>query len=542
MNKNHAMPFALIAAFAAVIYLPTINYSFHLDDFHYITENPAIKSFLPWEPLTAFPSRAVAFFSFYLNYHITGLAPWGFRLTNILLHLLTAVMVFLLAKKLTDSEDMTLPLFTALIFTAHPLQTQAVVYVYQRTAILGALFYISTLYFYADWRKTDSSRSRNLSFLFALLAFFSKETAYTLPFTILACEAVFFSGIKQGLRRMTPYLLCAIPALAALALSDTSVDIKKLSGESYGPTPWQYFLTQPAVVLKYIRLFFLPYGQQLLYDIKPASALSALPWFAAITALGAAALYAARKNKTAFFGILFFFITLSIESSVIPLQDFIFEHRMYLPLFGLALAAASALAAIPLRWQRIASVTGFIIIFMLSAAAGMRARVWKDEITLWTDNVRKAPDNAYTHNNLGAAYVQEGRLTEGLAQFKDTVRLKPDYSPAYSNIGSLLAMNAQYDEAEKYFLMALKHNPDADRVLVNLGRLNQLRGKKNTALGYYKEAAAFNQKNPIPYFLAGTITAEAGYCPQARNLFRTAAKLEPENKTFAAFAAQECKK
>ena len=351
---------------AILIYSNTFSASFHFDDSLNIVDNPQIKTlnyFSNWSS-----SRYVGFLSFALNYHFGELNVVGYHLLNLLIHIANAYLVYFLilllfktpinASSRISDRSFVIALVTASLFTIHPIQTQAVTYIVQRFASLATLFYLFTLVCYLKWRLSASASwggSRRgqdwlwyvAALLSTILAMKTKEISFTLPFMILLVEFVFFRPItrKIGLTFL-PFTLCLaiIPLSISGALGEGEADSFGVSDDI---TRQDYLLTQFRVIMTYLRLLILPIRQNLDYDypiyhsfLDPAVWLS----FFFLLLLVGSALYLLVKVRPSSplisFGILWFFLTLSIESSIIPIADVIFEHRLYLPSVGAFLVMA----------------------------------------------------------------------------------------------------------------------------------------------------------------------------------------------------------
>ena len=283
----------------------------------------------------------------------------------------------------------------------------------------------------------------------AILAMKTKEIAFTLPFVIALYEFMFFKEkFKKRILYLAPILLTMLIIPLSLIEMDKSLgdllgDINKTTKVSTEMSRWDYLFTQFRVIVTYIRLIFLPINQNLDYDypiyrslFTPSVFLSFL-LLLSIFGLGIYLLYRSRftacpalrseagvhssptpnselltpNSRLVSFGIFWFFITLSVESSIIPIADVIFEHRLYLPSIGAIIAITSLVFTVHSswfraykRWNAIAIVLFGLITVVFAGAAYQRNTVWQNEVSLWEDIVRKSPNKARGHNNLGAAY------------------------------------------------------------------------------------------------------------------------------------------
>jgi hypothetical protein len=341
--------------------------------------------------------------------------------------------------------------FSALLFACHPLQTEAVTYIWQRVTSLTAMLYVLSLVAYIQWRllryqahAPESHRFSSMksvsyylvsfiaavlamktkqtaftlpyylvSFIAAVLAMKTKQTAFTLPVTLALYEFMFFNGKKT--KRIFPL----IPLFLTMSIIPlTLIDIGKPWGDVIGDvgevtrdltemSRLDYLFTQFRVMVTYIRLILLPVNQNLDYDyplyrsfFNPEVFLSFM-FLITIAGTGVYILYRFRnsvpENRLTSFGIFWFFITLSVESSVIPIKELIFEYRMYLPSVGVFLALTTAIFMVIDRrkvYARVITAMLAVIIIALTGATYARNSVWKDEMSLWQDVVNKSPDKA----------------------------------------------------------------------------------------------------------------------------------------------------
>ncbi|MDP2167408.1 MAG: hypothetical protein Q8J64_03645, partial [Thermodesulfovibrionales bacterium] len=398
LNKT---PFhlALIALLGLLAYSNTFDVPFQWDDkYTFIEGNPIIKDlgyFL--EPSKAeglelydtLKTRYVGYLTFALNYKLHGLDVRGYHIVNIAIHIINSLLVYFLVvltfrtpflsnplflnnppsppfAKGGLSEGNLIALFSALLFVSHPVQTEAVTYIFQRLASLCAFFYMLSLLLYIKSRLTEKKTKYAfyaMSLFSAVLAAKTKENAFTLPLVIALYEFFFFKGsINRRMLGLVPLLL----TMLIIPLSLTGID--KPAGEiisGIGPITegyqdilrWDYLFTQFRVIPTYIRLLFLPINQNIDYDYPVYNSffdLEVLLSFFFLLSIFGSALYLFYRSKfkpdlrLISFGIFWFFITLSVESSIIPIPMVINEYRLYLPSFG-AFAAAAGGALILLK-------------------------------------------------------------------------------------------------------------------------------------------------------------------------------------------------
>ncbi|MEE9613495.1 MAG: hypothetical protein V3W31_00895, partial [Thermodesulfobacteriota bacterium] len=448
--------FLLIASACLLIYSNTLHSPFFFDDKLYILDNPGIRSLGNFLDFSG--TRYVAFLSFAVNYAVGGYEPFGYHIVNVAVHVINGLLVWWLVLLTFGTPaveraaaDPRLKYFAALaaavIFVSHPVQTQAVTYITQRFATLATLFYLLSLTLFIKWRLSPELKGRTVLYLLSLLsvvlAMKTKEISFTLPVMIVLYEVMFFDSFFSGHeRRPRTRFLPLVPFLLTMAIIPLNIFGPELGIDEGGSgiaeearrldvmrlttlSRHDYVITQVRVIATYVRLLFLPVNQNFDYDypvytspFEPAVFLSFLFLFFLFTFAFYLFLRSRKTNNgyglLASFGILWFFITLSVESGAVVLWNVIFEHRLYLPSVGVVLALSAGVFYVfdylkPMNLMAAAVVLLLVTALPLSYASYRRNGVWKDSVTLWTDVVGKSPDKARGHNNLGRAYQLAGR-------------------------------------------------------------------------------------------------------------------------------------
>ncbi|MDD5724085.1 MAG: tetratricopeptide repeat protein [Syntrophales bacterium] len=452
-------------------------------------------------------------------------------------------------------------LFAALIFIVHPIQTQAVTYVVQRYASLAAFFYMGSVLFYLQARirqgsgidaqgsegrwafRLQSSAFFSLSILFGLLAFMSKQNAASLPGAIVLVECVCFGGTwRQRVRRflwVLPFLLLfvafilyAMGVFGGGGIGRLLEDVSGLARETELVGRWSYLCTQFSVLVVYIRLLFLPINQNLdyLYPFKTGFFDGLTPLaFAFLMGLVMLAVWRRKRYPVVTVAIFWFFITLSVESSIIPIRDALFEHRLYLPLFGFALLIPWLIFRfLPGRYLSSVIICAAIVA-SLGTATYLRNVTWQDKVTLWTDVVAKSPQNSRACMNLGNALASEGRYDEALRCHSRVLESDPDSAIANYNMGVALKMRGDTDGAVRYYMKTLSIDPDHENAHYNLGLILEGRGDLEGAARNYSEALRINPKNVKAQGNLGVILSRLGDPDRALERFREAVLIEPQD-------------
>ena len=343
----------IVILLGVLIYSNSFDCSFHFDDEGNIINNANRWNSGGINTWWNFDSRQVAMFTFALNYHFHKLNVFGYHLVNLIIHLINAILVGWITLKIFSSPVMKnnpiskhkkyIALLTALLFVSHPLATQSVTYIVQRMASLGAMFFFISLGLYLTGRLSIYSKFTKyclfagsiVSFIFAI---HTKENTYTLPIIIFIVEVLFFRIEKLNFKfnpSRKVIFLAVIVAFVFVIIAIYSpmlfASLPPSEPNNYmGVTPINYLLTQFSVIVKYIQLLIIPVSQNLDYDyplITNFLEIKTILCFLLLLTLIGFAFYSFNKNRIVSFGIFWFLITLSIESSLIVLNDPIYEHR-----------------------------------------------------------------------------------------------------------------------------------------------------------------------------------------------------------------------
>jgi Flp pilus assembly protein TadD len=497
--------FALLAITTAV-YAGALSAPFMFDDFIYIVDNPHLQHLNVLALLEFYPSRAVAFLTLVANRVLHGFDPAPYRVVNLALHLISGLLVFGLLWLLLDEvrerrpRDVGLSALGAGLFLAHPLQVQAVTYVWQRVASLAACFYLAALLLHlVAVRRRRAAREgadhRWAPWLLAalvagLLSMLTKQNAFTLPFAIVLLT--WLSGGRAALKRDQPLLLAWAPTLLVIPLlmlvfgDRSAMDIAESDHQTR--TPLVYFLTQWEVVALYWRLAVLPFGQSVIHDVPSGSLTSGATWGYGLlhAALLAGAWRVRARRPLLCAGVLFAYLALSVESTFVPLIDEAFEHRMYLPLFGVALAVVALVDAACERWTALgelragrAAVIAVGLTLPLALLTVERNAVWSDTVRLWREAAHNAPADHTAQLNAGLALVREQRFAEAIPYLSAARDLRPTHTRASIQLAVALCETGRCEEGLPVIKRTYGRDPSPVVVetyattLARLGRLGE---------------------------------------------------------------------
>lgn len=551
----HAIPLCAIALVGLFAYSNALGGPFVFDDARHIRDNPVIRDLsnylARWDGYRAMPNRWVAYLTFAVNYRLGGLAVAGYHVFNVAVHLTCAAALYALvvlsfrtprlsASRLAPASRW-LALAAALLFVAHPLQTQAVTYVVQRIASLATLLYLASVTLYAAARVRGEARAASRgataacwagALACALAAMKTKEIAFTLPFAIAIWDLSFFPPGRGRWRRLTPFLATA--AVIPLTLVDLRGHAGAVLAEAGARTRLEhatlsrldYLRTEIPVVASYLRLLVFPAGQSLDHDppvfrtflAPPVLGALALLVALAAAATAAYALTSPRAGRRAVdpaarlagFGVAWFFLGLAVESSVIPIPDLMYEHRVYLPSIGffVAVVSGAALAVAHPGRRGLARVAGVLVaaaVLVLAVATQRRNEVWATDVALWADAASKAPGKARPFYNLGCALATAGRLEEAGLSLRRALRLDPGAPLAHAQLGSVLVATGRLLEAEPELREAVQLDPRLAEPTFNLATVLWQTGRGAEARVWF---ARFLELAPATFVEARRIAAE----------------------------------
>ncbi|MDP8202780.1 MAG: tetratricopeptide repeat protein [Candidatus Tenebribacter burtonii] len=541
----------IITLVGILIYSNTFNCEFQFDDFRNITNQNIIKDLSNFENISKWVDinfRPLAMFSFALNYKFNGLDVIGYHVVNLIIHIFTGWMMFLLTKmiltlslkkpKWSSKEFDNIAIFTALIFIVHPIQTQSVTYVVQRMTSLAALFYTLAVYLYAKGRLSHihsglKSKAVNfyvVSFLSGLLALLSKQTAATFPIAMLLFELCFIRNKEEKIYKK--YLIISISVFLFIFL--IIVFTGNLPRETEKISRINYLITQFRVIVKYLQLLILPITQNLDYNFF----LSTTFWgfkeigcFLINLALIIIAGLSFKNHKIITFAVFWFYLTLAVESSILPISGIIYEHRLYLPMFGFSLIIVTIIWKLFAgRNKRIASIILILMISIYGLATYRRNKVWKNRYTLWSDVVRKSPNKARANYNLGNVWARADKHDLAIKYYTKAITLKPDYSSALNNLGTSWKEKGDFNKAAEFFEKALKYDPFNKRILKNLGVMYHKSNKFEKAINCYQKMLEKEPDNINVLNDVGVAWAQLGNFKKAIDTYNHILMFDPNHE------------
>ncbi len=590
--NNSLVHIACLVVLILIIYANAFNVPFQWDEEMHIVNEPIIKDLhyfiypakaRGFEHYNFFISRYIPHLTFALNYRIHGLSVTGYHIVNIAIHIANAILVYLLVLLTFRTPFMSdsslkqnarfVAFFSSLLFAAHPLQTGAVTYVMQRFASLAAFFYLLSLTAYIQSRLVANGERQKgkggyrplfvycISFISAVLAMKTKENAFTLPFVMTMYEFCFFNGgIKKRMLFLAPILLslCIIP-LTIMSMTETTGRIGSslvdrgsyMAGFTWDYSREEYFVTQFRVIVTYLRLLFFPANLGLDYEypvfrsfLEPQVFMSFV-FLAVIFAIGvymvkgkglknigSSALHQSDIRLIGF-GILWFFITLAVESSIITTPRLIEIYRVYLPSVGAIVSTATGLFLLKEKVHAPKVREGMLVMLViatgaLSVATYLRNEVYGDKIRMWEETAKRFPANATVHYNLGIFYAGRNMIEKAIEQYLIAIKLTPDFVDAHYNLGNTYRGRNMPDKAIEQYVIAIKLEPDYAEAHNNLGTAYQGRNMPDKAIEQYLIAIKLKPEYAEAHNNLGTAYQGRNMPDKAIEQYLIAIKLKPE--------------
>ena len=468
--------------------------------------------------------RPISYLTFAINHYFSQLDPKPYHAVNIFLHCVNACLVFWMVRLVTGEFYPNLlsrhhnlfSLFVTSLWSLNPLQTQAVSLIVQRMTLLASLFSLLSFILFLLWRRSQSGSFRHFYLVGSLgtllLAFGSKENALILPFVIWVYEYLRRRTSSSSFVPLLPWL-AVLTLLGAVLIWKMEIPQKiqtDYSNREYSMS--ERLLTQPRVITTYISQLLLPLPSRLAlrHEVEPSTSLfspgTTLPSLLLIGGLLGGSLFAMRRRPFLAFWILWFFMTLSIESSILPLE-MAFEHRLYLPSIGffstlLALPLISSSRRIPIISHPAVSC-GIILLSLISALLTFqRNRVWKDEVSLWENNLQRYPGSVRVLTNLSSAYIKAGKPYLAEQTMTRAFKTDPSYLEARTNLALFYLGQNKVDEAVSLIdaVPMPRREMVGSTIFFNFGVIYAKAGQLQKAIDHYREAIHRDPSVAEPWF------------------------------------------
>lgn len=429
-----------------------------------------------------------------LDYEIWGLNPFGFHLSNTLLHLFNTIFLFFVAARLTGERLVSL--VAASLFAVHPVHVESVTFISARVDLLAAAFMLPSFYLYMGAGKRLAAWRYAASLVLFWLALFSKEMAVMLP-VLVAVYSWLYEERGGRVVKAVPFfvLLAAYVAYRVFGLEvfvsqhQMRADVLTLAS------------TAAAAAFDYTRLLVVPYPLKAYYLLEwhgPGS-LKALAGFAVLViALALFAFFYLKGRKSAAFTLAWTYVSLAPVMNIGSLGEFsIAERYLYIPSIGFSVLVGLCFARFAERGLAKTAAAGFIaVVVVLGAMTVKRNMLWSNDLDFFTEMARVAPTSAAVHGNLAHAYYNLGDLDKAISEMEAASAFVPGNPVIKRELGSYYFQAKRYDEASVALGMAVRGRPTDEAAWNLLGVAYAETGRAEMAAEAFARAVELNPASP----------------------------------------------
>jgi len=533
-SQYRAITFLLVVCLSVAVYLNTLTNGFVMDDRTLIVGNQSIRSLSNLWHVLLYDYRPLRTISYVLDYAVWGINPFGYHLTNILLHVLNCLCLYGIVRIIFESER--IALLASLLFAVHPLHTDVVSYLSGRRDVLFSFFYLLGFCFFLSYRKRGKFASLIAVLSCFLLSMLSKEMAASFPFLLFGYDVFFLnddgidkvetSSLKTLGRSAISvlgryfvfylFLFSMLPVFAYyyIRLRHASKMVTASGVEWWGGSILSNFMTVGSVLAHDVRQTLFPIRLVADYFAYPVVTLASDPEFIrsvlVIIVLGVLFFAMCGREKKSAFSIFWFFVTLLPVMQIIPHHDLLAEHFLYLPSAGFCMLAALFFyhCLKPETSRPIVLVLFLLVVAFFSIRTWERNQDWENNVTIYRDDLAAYPGNTRVHLLLGSRYMKAHLYDMALQEFGMAEKGERFFPEAYAYDGFIHYRRGEYAKAirlEKNAL-AVKKLPLAYFVL---GQVYEKQEKWEDALD------AFAVVQPGHYYLPAIL----GQFKSARQLW-----------------------
>ncbi len=534
---HHTLVIFFLALISFFLYSHTLSYPFmNWDDPKYVTETTTIRPLSASSLKEMFTGSYVSIYvpltilSYTFDYQIFHLNPFGYHLTNLILHLLNISLVYSLIYFLT--KEWMISIAIALLFAVHPVQTESVIWIAERKNVLSSLFFLLSLLSYASGRfqKTTSKIPWILCFLFFLAGCFSKPNVVVLPLLLIAFDLSYGYFKKEKWLRYLPFFLGAfLFALATVSITHGAGKMRCYAG-SFSST----MLVMLVVMMRYLGLLLFPLRQSLLYEFPlyhsiahPHVALSFLGIILLLLGLD----YLWLKERKLFFWGAWYFILLLPVMNIIPFPSLMNDRYLYLPMIGFF-----TLLLLLLKRNVGPFLTTVLILVSIPVFTCLnlkRQSVWANPESLWTQTQamtegKKEAKYLASFVNLGDSYLLKNEPDKAIEEYSKALKISREDATTYGGIGRAYFQKGNFEKAFEYFQKGIVLATEKASFHNFMGLIYQEQRKWNPALEEFRRAISSEPKDPKYPNNLGILFNKMGKPEDASREFSKALTLDPD--------------
>ena len=528
-----------LVAITWLVFGQTIRYDFvNYDDNDYVYANPAITSGLTLHGIThAFSGRharnwhPLTTLSHMLDCQVWGVRAGGHHFTNVVLHTIAVVLLFLVLKQMTGAIWQSA--FVAALFAIHPLRVESVAWISERKDLLSAVFFMLTLGAYARYARFPSfGRYLTMSILFAL-GLMSKPMLVTVPLVLLLLDywPLQRFGGRSSIKRLALEKIPLLTLSAAAGVATLLLQRSSLAVVEQLPLVSRIGNGLVSCVI-YVKQMIWPVGLAVFYphpgDQLPVWEIGLAIVLLALVSAGAIALR--RKLPYLVTGWFWYLVMLLPVIGLIQVGSQAHADRYtYLPQIGLYLLLAWAITdALASRLQRrILAVTASVTVIALAWCAHVQASYWRNGESLWGHALAVTSGNFMAHDGLGECLGNRGRLDEAIDQFQKALNIAPSYPEIETNLILALTKKGRTDEAIPHLQALLKENPNDAQAHYNLGNALRKKGDSQGAIAAYEKTLSIQARYPAAHYNLGIALDQNGQIDEAIAHYQEAVQEQP---------------
>jgi Tfp pilus assembly protein PilF len=502
----------LVVLIAGAFWQVTGHGFVNFDDDKYVTENPHVqagltRNGLAWAFTTTRASNwhPVTWISLMADSQLYGPNAYGFHTTNLLLHIASALMLFLFLNRVTGS--LWRSAFVAAIFGIHPLHVESVAWVAERKDVLSTLFWMLTMWAYLHYTQSPKPTRYLLVVLAFVLGLMAKPMLVTLPFVLLLLDRWPLERLDQGngrehdhTRPWRKLVWEKVPLLALAAVSSIVTYVVQQRSGAVGSLevyPLGVRIANALVAyVNYVAKMLWPAHLAVFYP-HPGTSLPIWQVAGSGLVLVWITLLAIRARRRPYLAVgwLWYVLTLVPVIGLVQVGGQAMADRYtYIPLIGLFIIIAWGVPELLALWttearrRTLLAASAGIVIAALAVCTYLQVGYWRDSVTLFDHAVKVTRRNAVAHNNLGVALVERGELGKAVAHYREALRIKPRYVEAHCNLAIAAIKQGRLDEAIAHCWEALRIRPGDADAHNNLGVALAKQGKLHEALAHFSEA------------------------------------------------------
>ncbi|MFO1512712.1 MAG: tetratricopeptide repeat protein [Verrucomicrobiota bacterium] len=546
-ERSRGLVVVLSLALAALVFAafqPALDNDFvGYDDTDYVTSNVMVQRGLNWEGIKwAFTSTEAAnwhpltWLSHMLDVQLFGLNPAGHHMTSILLHTLSAVLLFLTLRTLTGATWRSL--IVAALFGLHPLRVESVAWVAERKDTLSTVFWILTTLVYAHYTRaagTKPSRARTcyaLTLLCFACGLMAKPMLVTLPFALLLLDIWPLKRLEQ--KKFSALMVEKLPFFVlSLASCVITFVVQRSAGAVNEYMSLDYRLSNVAISLvRYLGKTFWPTDLAFFYPHPPQWPVAFVA--AAVLLLVAISVLAVRRRQShpsLLVGWGWFLGTLVPVIGLVQVgQQSIADRYTYIPSVGVLVALVWGIYALVSDRKQLVqglAIAGGVAALVCLALTRQQTRVWKNTESLCRHAIAVVPNNYLAHDMLGAVLEKRGENDPALREHLRALEIKPDYADAHNNLGVALQHQGKLAAAVEQYQRAIQLRPRYAEAHFNLAVALESAGQFDNAATEYSRAIALRRNYADAHYNLGLLYGRLGRLDQAVAEFQTTLDINP---------------